>query len=150
MSDRLLIPPLSRPQSDRRSVRVVAGPATGLRAGSTRPAAGSVLADLQAFYVNTAVWLARFDAQAPPVIRNIDPSTGSTIGGTQVSIQGSRLDGATAVLFGGTPGTDVITLADGTIEATSPRASTAGPVNIIVDANGQSSSPSPVTVFTYP
>ena len=50
---------------------------------------------------------------------------------------------------GGTPGTDVITLADGTIEATSPRASTAGPVNIIVDANGQSSSPSPATVFTY-
>jgi hypothetical protein len=44
---------------------------------------------------------------------------------------------------------DVITLAGGAIEATSPPASTAGPVDIIVDANGQSNSPSPVTVFTY-
>ncbi len=121
----------------------------GFGPGHTPPAAGSVLADLQAFYVNTALWLARFDAQAPPVISSIDPSTGSTIGGTQVLIQGSNLDGATAVLFGGTHGTSVNTLAGGTIEATSPPASTAGPVDIIVHANGQSNSPSPAAVFTY-
>lgn len=84
----------------------------------------------------------------PPVISSIDPSTGSTIGGTQVLIQGSYLDGATAVLFGGTPGTGVSTLAGDTIEAISPPAS-AGPVDIIVDANVQSSSPSPAAVFTY-
>lgn len=84
----------------------------------------------------------------PPVISSIDPSTGSTIGGTQVLIQGSYLDGATAVLFGGTPGTGVNTLAGDTIEAISPPAS-AGPVDIIVDANVQSSSPSPAAVFTY-
>jgi hypothetical protein len=88
-------------------------------------------------------------SQAPPVISSIDPSTGSTIGGTQVLIQGSNLDGATAVLFGGTPGHSVNTLAGDTIEATSPQVSAAGPVDIIVDANGQSSSPSPAAVFTY-
>jgi hypothetical protein len=121
----------------------------GFGPGYTPPAAGSVLADLQAFYVNTALWLARFDAQAPPVISSIDPSTGSTIGGTKVLIQGSNLDGPTAVLFGGTPGTSVNTLAGGTIEATSPRVSAAGPVDIIVHANGQSTSPSPAAVFTY-
>jgi hypothetical protein len=85
----------------------------------------------------------------PPVISSIDPSTGSTIGGTQVLIQGSNLDGATAVNFGGTPGYSVNTLAGDTIEATSPPASAAGPVDIIVDANGKSSSPSPAAVFTY-
>ena len=85
----------------------------------------------------------------PPVISSIDPSSGSTIGGTRVLIQGSNLDGATAVLFGGTPGTGVNTLAGDTIEAISPRVSAAGPVDIIVDANVQSTSPSPAAVFTY-
>jgi hypothetical protein len=84
----------------------------------------------------------------PPVISSIDPPTGSMIGGTQVLIQGSNLDGATAVSFGGTPGYSVNPLAGGTIEATSPPASAAGPVDIIVDANGKSS-PSPAAVFTY-
>lgn len=44
----------------------------GFGAGYTTPASGSVLADLQAFYVNTVVWLARFN---PNFYFAVDKST---------------------------------------------------------------------------
>lgn len=64
------------------------------------------------------------------------PGTGPTGGGTIVTITGQCFTGATAVLFGGIPATEFQVVNDTTIRALTPKAATAGTVDVTVVGAG--------------
>jgi hypothetical protein len=66
-----------------------------------------------------------------PTITGVSPSSGSTVGGTSVTITGSDFNGTTSVTIGGTAATDVLVVDDSTITATTPAHAT-GSVSILV------------------
>jgi hypothetical protein len=74
------------------------------------------------------------EATAPvaPVVSSVSPSTGTTAGGTVVTITGVGFTGETAVKFGTIAATGVVVNSDSSITATSPATSTAGVANITV------------------
>jgi len=82
-----------------------------------------------------------------PVVTSIVPATGSTSGGTTVTITGMDLTGATAVKFGTVAGT-IVTNTATQITATSP-AGTAGPVDVTVVTSVGASATSSADQFTY-
>ena len=72
---------------------------------------------------------------AAPTLTLASPNSGSTAGGTSVTLTGTNLTGATAVTFGGTAATSY-TVTDATsIIATTP-AHAAGAVNVVVTTPG--------------
>jgi hypothetical protein len=88
-------------------------------------------------------------AVAAPTVSSVSPSSGSTAGGTQVTITGTNLSGATAVDFGSVAATGVSVNSAGTqITATSP-AGSAGTVDVTVTTAGGTSKTSSADEFTY-
>ncbi|WP_345739054.1 IPT/TIG domain-containing protein, partial [Prosthecobacter algae] len=83
---------------------------------------------------------------APPTVTNVNPATGSTVGGTSVTITGTNFTGATGVTFGGAPASRVRVLNATTISATTP-AGTAGPASVLVTTAGGTNAAN--TLFTY-
>jgi photosystem II stability/assembly factor-like uncharacterized protein len=67
----------------------------------------------------------------PPTVSGVAPSTGSTLGGTSVTITGTNFTGATAVTFAGTPATSVSVVNATTITAVAP-AGLAGTASVLV------------------
>jgi PGF-pre-PGF domain-containing protein len=84
----------------------------------------------------------------PPTVTGVSPNTGSTTGGTTVTITGTNLGGATAVDFGPGNASTIITSTTNSITVTSPSGS-AGTVNITVTTSGGTSATSPADQFTY-
>ncbi|MGW1000685.1 IPT/TIG domain-containing protein [Streptomyces sp. NPDC002520] len=81
-----------------------------------------------------------------PVVSSVTPNQGPTAGGNTVTVTGTNLSGATAVLFGGRSGT--ITGNTGTqITVQAPAAS---PVNLTVTTAGGTSSPLPYSYVPPP
>jgi uncharacterized protein with beta-barrel porin domain len=78
-----------------------------------------------------------YKAAAAPTISGVAPNSGSTAGGTGVTITGTGFTGATAVTVGGTAATGVTVVNDTTITATTP-AHVAGKVTVEVTAPGGS------------
>lgn len=95
----------------------------------------------------TATLASGFTYTAPlPFVFSTSPATGSTLGGTTVTIGGTSLIGATSVTFGGVPATSYIVNSPTQITAvTGPRA--AGTVNVTVVTAGGSGTLS--SGFTY-
>ena len=71
----------------------------------------------------------------PPTIASVVPGSGTTLGGTSVTITGTNLTGATAVTFGGTAATTYTVNSSTTITATTP-AHAAGAVDVAVTTPG--------------
>ncbi len=88
-------------------------------------------------------------APAMPVISSISPNTGSTAGGTVVTITGSGFTGATAVDFGMTPATTMTVNNDTSITATSPATTTAGVTDVTVTTAEGTSTMGASDQFTY-
>ncbi|MGD0681438.1 MAG: Ig-like domain repeat protein [Terracidiphilus sp.] len=86
-------------------------------------------------------------ALAVPTVTGISPSSGSTAGGTTVTITGTNFTGATAVDFGSTPATNVTVINSATTTATSPAG--VGTVDVTVTTPGGTSATSPVDQYTY-
>jgi len=84
---------------------------------------------------------------AVPAVTQISPTSGPNTGGTQVTISGSNLGGATSVRFGITPATIVSNTAT-QIVATSP-ARAAGPVDVTVTTAGGTSAAVAADRYTY-
>jgi hypothetical protein len=80
-----------------------------------------------------------------PIITSISPNSGSTAGGTAVTIDGSGFTGASRVTFGGTPATDVTVVSDTEITAVTP-AKAAGVTHVSVTTPDGTSQTAP---FTY-
>src|SRR5664280_1174538 len=81
----------------------------------------------------SAAWTAAgvtFAASTKPVVSSINPTSGALTGGTSVTVAGAGLTGATAVNFGGSPGTITSNPGDTSVTATAPAGS--GTVNVTV------------------
>ncbi len=72
-------------------------------------------------------------APATTILTSLSPTSGTTNGGTSVTLTGSGFTGATSVTFGGTAATGVTVVSDTTITATTP-AHAAGAVAVAVTA----------------
>ncbi len=83
---------------------------------------------------------------APPMVSGVSPASGSTAGGTSVTITGTGLSGATGVSFGGTPAT--VTADSGTqITVISPPGK--GTVDITVTTPAGTSAATGADHFAY-
>ena len=87
-------------------------------------------------------------AQAPaPTVSTITPNSGSTAGGTAVTINGSNFTSGATVSIGSTAATNVTVVNSTTITATTP-AHAAGTVNVVV-TNADAQSGTLVNGFTF-
>jgi hypothetical protein len=83
-----------------------------------------------------------------PVVTSVGPSSGSTAGGTAVTISGSRLADVTGVTFGGVAASALKVVSDSQVQATAP-AHAAGVVDVqAIDVAGTSPSVAG-DAFTY-
>jgi IPT/TIG domain/Immunoglobulin I-set domain/Immunoglobulin domain len=83
----------------------------------------------------------------PPTVTKIEPSSGSTAGGTSVKMTGTNLTGASSVTFGAAEATGVKVESPSEIVATSPAGS--GSVNVTVTTTGGTSATSAADEYTY-
>jgi hypothetical protein len=91
------------------------------------------------------VLLAGYGGQ--PVITSVIPSSGSSAGGTSVTITGSNFSGATAVAFGSRSATSFTVNSTGSIIAQAPAG--VGTVDVSVTAPGGTSAAVPADRFYY-
>ena len=87
-----------------------------------------------------------FTYVAPPTVTSVSPNSGSTAGGTAVTITGTDFAAGATVTFGAAAATNVVVVSATQITATTP-AGSAGAVTVTVTVSGQSGSLS--TGFTY-
>jgi hypothetical protein len=87
------------------------------------------------------------DVQPPPTVASLGPLSGSTAGGTAVTISGTDFEGASAVKFGAVPAQSFAVNSESTITAIAPPSSiaTAVPVSVTTAAGVATSS----QTFTY-
>jgi hypothetical protein len=76
---------------------------------------------------------------APPTVSSVSPSSGTTLGGTAVTITGTNFAAGATASFGGAAATNVVVVNSTTITATTP-AGSAGAVTVTVTVNGQNGS----------
>ena len=81
-----------------------------------------------------------------PTVTSISPTSGSTVGGTVITITGTNLTGATGVTVGGTACTAFNVSSDISATCTTP-AGTVGTASVVVTTPGGSNSAN--TLFTY-
>ena len=81
-----------------------------------------------------------------PTVTSVSPNSGSTLGGTSVTITGTTFTGATSVTFGGAAATGVAVVNATTITATTP-AGAAGAASVIVTTPSGSNAAN--TLYTY-
>ena len=89
---------------------------------------------------NWVMQMATFKAggsSAAPTVTAISPRSGSTNGGTAVTISGTNFASGATVTFGGTAATNVVVVSGTSITAITP-AHAAGAVNVVVTDSGQS------------
>lgn len=86
----------------------------------------------------TGVGLFTYDQALSPTLTNVTPTSGTSIGGTIVTLAGTNFAAGAIVSFGGTAGTSVTVTNSSSITATTP-GHAAGTVDIIVaNPDGQS------------
>jgi LPXTG-motif cell wall-anchored protein len=83
---------------------------------------------------------------AAPTVTSVSPTSGSTAGGTAITITGTNLGNASTVTVGSAACTNVVVVSATSITCTTPPG-TAGTASIIVTAGGQSNVAN--TLFTY-
>ncbi len=129
---------------------VVVVSSTQITVPSPAQAAGVVNVEVSTIGgTSPAVSADQFTYTAPvPTVTAISPNTGSTNGGTAVTITGTGLTAATAVDFGTVAATGVTVKSDTSIVATSP-AGSAGAVDVTVTTAGGTSAKSSADQFTY-
>ncbi len=84
---------------------------------------------------------------AAPTITSVTPNSGSTAGGTSVTLTGTNFTTGATVTFGGTSASNVTVVSSTTITATTP-AQAAGAVNVVV-TNPNNQSATLANGFTY-
>ncbi|MBC3411723.1 autotransporter domain-containing protein [Pseudomonas sp. SWRI51] len=88
-------------------------------------------------------------SSAAPTLSGISPASGSTAGGTSVTLTGTNLSGATAVTIGGTAATNIVVVNATTITATTP-AHPAGASNVAVSTPGGTATLTNAYTYTTP
>ena len=85
-------------------------------------------------------------AVSAPTVTSLTPNSGTTAGGTAVTITGTGFTGATGVTFGGVAATNVSVISSTSITATTP-AGSAGTASVVVTTPAGSNAAN--TLFTY-
>jgi hypothetical protein len=88
----------------------------------------------------------RFLLPSPPTVSSVTPTSGSTAGGTSITIAGANFTGATAVSVGGNACTSVSVVSATSITCSTP-AGTAGTASVLVTTPGGTNAAN--TLFTY-
>ncbi|THA32840.1 IPT/TIG domain-containing protein [Streptomyces sp. A1547] len=91
---------------------------------------------------------ARYIYLPVPVVTSLSPTSGTTDGGTVVTVHGTGLGGATALIFGPGNPAGALSCTATTCTATAP-AHAAGPVDVQVTTPGGTSAASPAVRYTY-
>lgn len=86
---------------------------------------------------------------ALPVVTGVSPNSGSTLGGTSVTIAGHHFSNVTGVFFGGTAARSFSVIGTDQIQASSPAVGQAGLVDITVSTGAGSSPTSNTDQFNY-
>ncbi|MDT0165170.1 IPT/TIG domain-containing protein [Actinotalea sp. AC32] len=84
-----------------------------------------------------------------PLLSSVAPSTGAVAGGGEVVVRGSGFTGATAVRFGGVPGTGLKVVSDGELRVSAPAAGWPGPVPVTVTTGAGTSGDALTSRYTY-
>ena len=96
------------------------------------PARAAGLADVVVVTgVGSATGSGAFTFVAPPTISSVSPATGSTLGGTFITIAGTDLDGTTSVTIGGVAATSLNVISPTSITAVTP-AGAVGLADVVV------------------
>jgi len=82
----------------------------------------------------------------PSTVTSVTPLQGSILGGTQITINGTNLGGATSVTIGGVPATNVVAVSSTTVTAVTP-AGSVGAVDVTV--SGPKNTATAANAFTY-
>ncbi len=90
----------------------------------------------------------QFTYLAAPTVTAVSPLTGSTLGGTSITITGTSFGAGATVTVGATAATGVVVVNSTTITATTP-AHAAGIVDVVVTTSGGTSPTSAADGFTY-
>ena len=86
-------------------------------------------------------------AAAAPTVTSISPTSGSTAGGTAITITGTNLTGATAVTIDGVAATNVNVVSSTSITATTPAGTAGANKSVLVTTPGGTNAAN--TLFTY-
>ncbi|TMG40064.1 MAG: hypothetical protein E6H88_00515, partial [Chloroflexi bacterium] len=84
----------------------------------------------------------------PPTVTAVNPASGTTAGGTPITITGTGFAAGATATVGGSAATGVSVVSATQINATTP-AHPAGVADVIVTVSGQSSAPNPGDEFAY-
>jgi large repetitive protein len=127
---------------------VTVNSATSLTATTPAEIAGSVHVRVTTVGGTSATSAAdQFTFAAAPSVSSISPTGGPTAGGTTVTISGSNLSGASAVLFGSTAAAG-LKVSNSSVTATAP-AEPAGTVDVTVITPGGASAASAADRFSF-
>ena len=114
------------------------------------PAGAAGLADVVVVtVVGNAIGSGAFTFVAPPTISSVSPATGSTLGGTAITITGTSLTGATSVTVGGVAATSVVVVSSTSVTAVTP-AGTLGAVSVAVTTPYGAASTADAFTFVAP
>ena len=97
----------------------------------------------------TATATNAFTYFAPPTISSVSPATGSTAGGTAITITGTSLTGATSVTVGGVAATSVVVVSSTSVTAVTP-AGTAGAKSVALTTPGGTATAPNAFTFVVP
>ena len=86
---------------------------------------------------------------SPPTVTGVSPATGSTSGGTSVTVQGSNFAQGASVDFGAIAASSVVVVSPTELTAVSPPDATVGPVNVTVTTADGTSAITSADQFTY-
>ncbi len=89
-----------------------------------------------------------YGGTSAPTVTNVTPNSGSTVGGTKVTITGSAFCTTTAVNFGSTAASSFVIISDTEIQAVTP-AESAGTVDVTITNPFGTSATSPADHFTF-
>jgi hypothetical protein len=104
---------------------------------------------LSEFTPRTFVVQMNADIVLAPAVSGVSPGLGPTAGGTQVTISGQYLDGATQVLFGSTPAQSFTVDSPSQIRATAPGGTDGSTVDVTVIGPGGTSATSNSSRYTF-
>jgi rhamnogalacturonyl hydrolase YesR len=125
---------------------VVVGSGTSITATTPAGTAGAVTVTVMVNGQSGSL-TSGFTYIGTPTVTSISPNSGSTAGGTAVTITGTNFAAGAAVTFGGTAATSVVVVSSTSITATTP-AGSAGAVTVTVTNPGPESG-SLASAFTY-
>jgi hypothetical protein len=91
----------------------------------------------------------RYVPASAPVVQSLSQTSGSILGGDQITITGTTLAGLTQVYFGTTPATAFQVIDPTTLMVTVPPATAVGPVDVTVQNSNGASPLLDSDVFTY-